>query len=226
MKQICMYVIGLLVVASVSFAQCPPGASPPAGIICTGPLTLSDMGSFDPTYTTWTWDGTYWTDMDNWGPWNAHDQPERWMPRNAVNWMPVQGGGSPQLHVAYKNSGVATKAYFQLPQNVIEYPEVYRWTYAIGGGFAGFIVLQWADYPPTRPAFSKKIPLQTVPGDNGIIPFSRITSVKWIQTGIELTTPSEFYGVQNESTLQILYDFNPNLQTSPRFDPQRGKYSF
>jgi hypothetical protein len=141
----------------------------------------------------------------------------------------------PQLQVQYKNSGVATRAYFQLPQYVVEYPEVYRWT--SGGVFQAFV----ANFQPppgcvpggnnmdcpggpdpgspnpcchpwTKPVFSKKVFL-------GTVPFSSIESICWVEKNV----CSDLFGVQNETQLFLGYDF---LTNPPRYSPVRGKYSF
>ncbi|MFB3887136.1 MAG: hypothetical protein ACE144_18070 [Thermodesulfobacteriota bacterium] len=170
--------------------------------------------------------------MSLWGTDNASTDPILWQPRGTVNWTPVPNQ-QPQLHVQYKNSGVATRASFQLPQYVIEYPEVYRWTE--NGVFQAFVAnfepppgcvpggnMDCPGEPdpnspnpccrPWTPAFNKKLPL-------GVVPFSDIQSICWVEKNV----CSDLFGVRNETQLYLSYDF---LTSSSRNSPVRGKYSF
>jgi len=94
----------VLVFVGVSFAQpCPQWAMPGPQSGCPdcgcAPVPLAYMGKFEGA---WEWNPVYQNELFSWNP---SVDFNLWVPRKALNWMPVQAGGPPQLHVQYRNSG-------------------------------------------------------------------------------------------------------------------------
>jgi len=246
-----LIVIGLLVCGlfglTSAYGVCPPQWSPGPNSGCPNcscdPVTLEQMGSFDAS-GNWVFNSGFHQELSSWlsstGMPTMNDND--WTPKVFLNWAPNTNFGLPHLQVQYKEVGVATRIYMQLPGIWLGRPEIYRWTY--NGNFNAFIV-NWAPPPgcvnpgqcsgppnnndpnPCCWLWDKPKMIQNSPLE--IVQFSDIESIQWYQNGVmkgsltQADAPGAFRLVNSENQININYDF---LNTPPGYNPVRQKYSY
>ena len=224
-----LIVIGLLVCGlfglTSAYGVCPPQWSPGPNSGCPNcscdPVTLEQMGSFDAS-GNWVFNSGFHQELSSWlsstGMPTMNDND--WTPKVFLNWAPNTNFGLPHLQVQYKEVGVATRIYMQLPGIWLGRPEIYRWTY--NGNFNAFIV-NWAPPPgcvnpgqcsgppnnndpnPCCWLWDKPKMIQNSPLE--IVQFSDIESIQWYQNGVmkgsltQADAPGAFRLVNSENQI-------------------------